>query len=58
VRVEALVPGAAWLQLAEGVPLLRPDEQVFAAMLEAWRHAGGIWNRYAAPGADPRIHGR
>jgi site-specific recombinase XerD len=38
VRVEALVPGAARLQLAEGVPLLRPDEQVFVAMLEGWRH--------------------
>jgi integrase/recombinase XerC len=30
-------PGAAGLHLAGGVPLLRPDEQVFAAMLEGWR---------------------
>jgi integrase/recombinase XerC len=31
------VPGAAGLQLAAGVPLLHPEEQVFAAMLEGWR---------------------
>jgi len=30
-------PGAAGLQLAGGAVLLRPDEQVFAAMLEGWR---------------------
>ena len=29
-------PGAARLQLVAGVPLLRADEQVFAAMLEGW----------------------
>ena len=27
-------PGSAGLHLAAGVPLLHPDEQVFAAMLE------------------------
>ncbi len=31
------VPGAAALQLAGGVPLLRPEEQVLAGMLEGWR---------------------
>ncbi|EFC82251.1 tyrosine-type recombinase/integrase [Parafrankia sp. EUN1f] len=29
--------GAAGLYLVDGVPLLRPDEQVFAAMLDGWR---------------------
>lgn len=29
--------GAAALYLVDGVPLLRPDEQVFAAMLDGWR---------------------
>ncbi len=33
-----LAPGAVRLHLAEGVPLLRPDEQVFTAMLEGWRN--------------------
>ncbi|MBB5109676.1 hypothetical protein FHS40_008806 [Streptomyces spectabilis] len=27
-------PGAARLHLADGVPLFRPDEQVFEAMLD------------------------
>lgn len=31
-------PGAARLQLVDGVPLLRPDEQVFTAMLDGWRN--------------------
>ncbi|MGH3869556.1 MAG: tyrosine-type recombinase/integrase, partial [Pseudonocardiaceae bacterium] len=31
-------PGAAGLHLADGVPLLRPEEQVFAAMLDGWRN--------------------
>jgi site-specific recombinase XerD len=31
-------PGAAGLHLAAGVPLLRPEEQVFAAMLAGWRN--------------------
>src|SRR5690242_5984924 len=30
-------PGAAELRLAATVPLLRPDEQVFTAMLDGWR---------------------
>lgn len=30
-------PGSAGLQLVDGVALLRPDEQVFAAMLAGWR---------------------
>ena len=30
-------PGSAGLQLAGGAPLLRPEEQVFDAMLEGWR---------------------
>lgn len=32
------VPGAARLHLADGVPLLRPEEQVFEAMLTGWRN--------------------
>jgi integrase/recombinase XerC len=30
-------PGAAALQLACGAALLRPEEQVLAAMLDGWR---------------------
>jgi hypothetical protein len=30
-------PGAAALHLVDGVSLLHPDEQVFAAMTEGWR---------------------
>jgi integrase/recombinase XerC len=30
-------PGAAGLLLVDGVSLLRPDEQVFTAMLDGWR---------------------
>ena len=33
-----LVPGSAGLHLAGGVPLLRPEEQVFTAMLDGWRN--------------------
>lgn len=36
--VDPVVPGAAVLQLVEGVPLLRPEEQVFSAMLAGWRN--------------------
>ena len=32
------VPGAAGLHLVDGVPLLRPDEQMFTAMLDGWRN--------------------
>lgn len=32
--------GSARLVLADGVALLRPDEQVFEAMLEGWRNQG------------------
>ena len=32
------VPGAVRLHLAGGLPLLRPDEQVFRAMLDGWRN--------------------
>jgi integrase/recombinase XerC len=28
----------ARLHLADGVPLLRPEEQVFSAMLDGWRN--------------------
>jgi integrase/recombinase XerC len=31
-------PGAARLHLADGLPLLRPGEQVFEAMLDGWRN--------------------
>jgi integrase/recombinase XerC len=36
VGADGLVPGTARLHLAAGVPLLRPEEQVFAAMLAGW----------------------
>jgi site-specific recombinase XerD len=38
LRGLAAAPGAVRLHLADGVPLLRPDEQVFTAMLEGWRN--------------------
>ena len=34
----ALAPGSAGLHLAAGVPLLRPAEQTFEAMLDGWRN--------------------
>jgi integrase/recombinase XerC len=36
VGVDGRAPGAAVLQLVPGVRLLRPDEQVFTAMLDGW----------------------
>ncbi|MFF2313535.1 hypothetical protein ACFVVJ_26385 [Streptomyces albidoflavus] len=33
-----VAPGAARLHLADGMPLLRPDEQVIEAMLNGWRN--------------------
>ncbi len=30
-------PGRAGVHLVDGLSLLRPEEQVFAAMLEGWR---------------------
>ncbi|MGY1976948.1 tyrosine-type recombinase/integrase [Nocardia gipuzkoensis] len=38
VSRDVLAPGAARLQLVDGVSLLRPDEQVFTAMLDGWRN--------------------
>jgi integrase/recombinase XerC len=38
VGFDGSAPGAAALHLVSGVPLLRPDEQVFAAMLDGWRN--------------------
>ncbi|MGH3180430.1 MAG: tyrosine-type recombinase/integrase [Streptosporangiaceae bacterium] len=38
MNAEEPVPGSARLQLAAGVPLLRPEEQVFEAMLTGWRN--------------------
>ncbi len=38
LRGLAAAPGAVRLHLADGVPLLRPDEQVFQAMLGGWRN--------------------
>ena len=32
------VPGAAGLHLADGIGLLRPEEQVFTAILDGWRN--------------------
>jgi integrase/recombinase XerC len=37
-------PGAASLVLVDGVPLLHPETQVFAAMLKGWRHQGAARN--------------
>ena len=34
---ERLAPGTSVLHLTDGVSLLRPEEQVFDAMLEGWR---------------------
>ena len=38
MSVNGPAPGAARLQLAGGVPLLRTAEQVFDAMLDGWRN--------------------
>ena len=38
VQIVARVPGAARLHLADGIPLLCPEGQMFTAMLEGWRH--------------------
>jgi integrase/recombinase XerC len=32
------MPGAAGLHLVDGLPLLRPEEQVFEAMMDGWRN--------------------
>lgn len=32
------LPGSASLQLVDGLPLLRPEEQVFEAMIKGWCH--------------------
>lgn len=37
---EGALAGSARLVLSDGVALLRPDEQVFEAMLEGWRNQG------------------
>ena len=37
---EGVLSGSARLALVDGVSLLRPDEQVFEAMLEGWRNQG------------------
>jgi len=36
--LDGLAPGAAELHLVGGLPLLRPEEQVFTAMLDGWRN--------------------
>ncbi|WP_406314610.1 hypothetical protein OHA77_39935 [Streptosporangium sp. NBC_01639] len=36
--MDGVVPGAAGLHLVGGVALLRPEEQVFEAMLDGWRN--------------------
>src|SRR5258708_2557791 len=38
VDSRGLAPGAVRLHLAEGVSLLRPEDQVFQAMLDGWRN--------------------
>lgn len=37
-KSDRLGPGAAGLQLADGVSLLHPEDQVFEAMLDGWRN--------------------
>ncbi|MEV5537148.1 hypothetical protein AB0L13_09810 [Saccharopolyspora shandongensis] len=32
------IPGSAKLHLVDGVALLRPDEQVFTAMIKGWQN--------------------
>jgi integrase/recombinase XerC len=36
VEDQRLAPGAAGLHVVAGLPMLRPEEQVFAAMLDGW----------------------
>jgi integrase/recombinase XerC len=36
VEDQRLTPGVAGLHVVAGLPLLRPEEQVFAAMLDGW----------------------
>jgi integrase/recombinase XerC len=36
VEEHKTAPGMAGLHMAAGLPLLRPEEQVFAAMLDGW----------------------
>jgi integrase/recombinase XerC len=36
VEDQRTAPGAAGLHVVAGLPLLRPEEQVFAAMLAGW----------------------
>ena len=45
---DGLVPGSARLHLVDGLPLLRPDEQVFETMIKDWRNQGGT---------DTAVHG-
>ncbi|MEU8835659.1 hypothetical protein [Streptomyces sp900116325] len=35
---DGLVPGSARLHSVDGLSLLRPDEQVFEAMIKGWRN--------------------
>lgn len=35
---DGLAPGSARLHLVDGLLMLRPDEQVFEAMLQGWRN--------------------
>ncbi|WP_406270848.1 hypothetical protein [Nocardia sp. NBC_00881] len=35
---QGVAPGSAALHLVDGLSLLRPGEQVFAAMLDGWRN--------------------
>ena len=61
MQIGPRVPGAAGLHLADGVPLLRPEEQVFSAMLEGWRNQQLARNLALATIDDsgtrrPRVH--
>lgn len=38
VGQDGLTPGSAALYLVDGVSLLRPEEQIFSAMLDGWRN--------------------
>lgn len=38
VGADGLAPGSAKLHLVDGIALMRPEEQAFAAMLDGWRN--------------------
>lgn len=55
---DGLVPGSARLHLIDGLPLLRPDEQVFEAMIKGWRNQQVARNLSLGVRQRPGTHGR